>query len=60
MQRDTNKPLFAGGFLILVGFLGGSAWGISEGQPSLGTMIGVGVAAVIAALLWLFRRERRG
>lgn len=58
MQRDGSNALFAGGLLLFVGFIVGSAVGIANDEPSLGAMIGVGAAAVVAALLYL--RSRRG
>ena len=57
MQRDGSNALYAGGLLLFVGFLVGSAVGIAKDEPSLGAIIGVGVAAVVAALLYL--RARR-
>ncbi|WP_300974777.1 hypothetical protein [Sphingomonas sp. LHG3406-1] len=58
MQPDANKPLYAGGLLILVGFLAGSIIGIRQGEPSRGAIIGVGIAVLIAILLWLVGRNR--
>jgi hypothetical protein len=57
-MRNANNALYAGGFLILLGFLAGSAFGISEGQASLGAMIGVGAGALLALVLWLVNRGR--
>lgn len=58
MQRDDTSPLFAGGLLILVGFIAGAAFGIAYGQPSLGAIGGVALASLVAVLLWLRRRGR--
>ena len=52
MQRNGSQALFGGGLLLLLGFLAGSVAGIAFGQPSLGSILGVAAAAVIAALLW--------
>lgn len=57
MQPDLDKPAYAGGCLILVGFLVGAVAGIALGEPSLGTIAGVGIGGLIALLLWL--RARR-
>jgi membrane protein DedA with SNARE-associated domain len=59
MQRSGSTALYAGGLLLFVGFIAGSAIGIVKDQPSLGAILGVGVAAVVAALLWLLRKDRR-
>ena len=56
MQRNASNALYAGGFLIFIGFIVGSAVGIAKDEPSLGVIIGVAVAAVIALLLWLRAR----
>lgn len=57
MQRDASRPLYAGGLLLFVGFVVGAAAGIFYDQPSLGAILGVAAAAVVALLLWL--RSRR-
>ncbi|WP_426267218.1 hypothetical protein [Sphingomonas sp. LHG3443-2] len=56
MQRSGSTALYAGGLLLFIGFIAGSVIGIAKDQPSLGAIIGVGVAAVIAVLLWFVRR----
>ena len=53
MQRDGSRALYAGGLLLFVGFLVGAAGGIAYDEPSLGVILGVAAAAVIAVLLWL-------
>jgi hypothetical protein len=58
MQRDGSNALYAGGLLLFVGFIVGSAVGIAKDEPSLGAIIGVGAAAVVAALLFLRARFR--
>ncbi|GAA4042532.1 hypothetical protein GCM10022281_24650 [Sphingomonas rosea] len=58
MAAQQDKPLYAGGCLLFVGFLVGAAIGIAVDQPSIGTMIGVAVGAGIAVLLWVMRRQR--
>lgn len=57
MQTNGSNPLYAGGLLLFLGFIAGSVIGIATDQPSLGAMGGVGVAALLAALLWW--RSRR-
>ena len=58
MQRDGSRALYAGGLLLFLGFIVGSAIGIVVNQPSLGAMAGVGIAALLAILLWWGRRDR--
>ena len=58
MQRDGSRALYAGGFLLFLGFLAGSAVGIAIDQPSLGAMAGVAIAALLALILWFVRRDR--
>ncbi|UUR08482.1 hypothetical protein [Sphingomonas glaciei] len=57
MQRDGSTALYAGGLLIFIGFLVGSAAGIAYDEPSLGAILGVAAAAVLAILLWLRARS---
>lgn len=56
MQRDGSTALYAGGLLLFIGFLVGSAAGIAYDEPSLGAILGVAAAAVLALLLWLRSR----
>lgn len=56
MQRNASNALYAGGLLLFVGFIVGSAVGIAKDEPSLGAIIGVAVATVIAVLLWFRAR----
>lgn len=56
MQRSGSTALYAGGLLLFIGFIVGSVVGIAKGQPSLGAIVGVAIAAVIAVLLWFVRR----
>lgn len=56
MQRNGSQTLSASGLLILVGFLAGSAIGIASGEPSLGAILGVMAAAILAVLLWWLKR----
>lgn len=58
MQRGT-QVLYAGGLLLFLGFIAGSAIGVATDEPSLGAIIGVGVAAALALLLWIVRKDRR-
>lgn len=51
MQRNGSRTLYAGGLILFFGFIVGSAVGIVRDQPSLGAILGVMVAAVIALLL---------
>ncbi|GAA4009821.1 hypothetical protein [Sphingomonas humi] len=58
MQRDGSSLTYAGGLLLLVGFIAGAAVGIAIDQPSLGAIGGVAIAALLALLLWFVRRDR--
>ncbi len=42
----------AGGFLVAVGALGGAAIGFSIGEATPGFLIGLGVGAAAALLVW--------
>jgi hypothetical protein len=56
MQRNGSKALYAGGLLLFLGFIVGSAIGIANNEPSLGAILGVATAAVVALLLWFRSR----
>jgi hypothetical protein len=56
MQRDGSRALSAGGLLLLIGFIVGSAFGIANDEPSLGAILGVATAAIVSFLLWLRAR----
>lgn len=56
MQRNASNALYAGGLLLFAGFIVGAVVGIAKDEPSLGVIIGVGVAALIALLLWIRAR----
>lgn len=42
----------AGGFLIAVGALGGTAFGVYAGQPSIGFLVGTALGVALAVLIW--------
>jgi hypothetical protein len=48
----------AGGIFLTIGILAGLAWGVSAGNPMKGILIGTGLGALAALLLWLL--DRRG
>lgn len=58
MQRDGSKLFYAGGLLLFLGFIAGAAVGIALDQPSLGAIGGVAIAALLALLLWVLRKDR--
>jgi len=60
MQDDSTKATYAGGCLIFLGFLAGAVIGILRGEPSAGTLIGVGAGLLVALIVWLVARRRRG
>jgi hypothetical protein len=52
MTASKPKPRQAGGVLLALGFTGGAAAGILLGEPSAGFLIGGGIGAVLALLIW--------
>lgn len=58
MSKGTHNPTGAGA-IIAVLILGGAIVGGLRGQPSAGLLIGAGLGAIIALLLWLRERRRR-
>lgn len=57
MQRPTAR---AGGCFLTLCILGGFVAGLMIGNPMKGILIGTGIGAVLAVLLWLIdRREAR-
>jgi hypothetical protein len=55
MQRPTAR---AGGCFLTLCILAGFAAGLAIGNPMKGVLIGTGIGAVIAVLLWLIDRRR--
>lgn len=58
MQRDGSKLFYVGGLFLFLGFIAGAAIGIALDQPSLGAIGGVAIAALLALLLWVLRKDR--
>jgi hypothetical protein len=48
----------AGGIFLMIGILGGAAWGIARGEPMLGVLAGTGAGIAAAVLLWLLDLRR--
>jgi hypothetical protein len=55
---ENSQPRLAGGIFVAIGLLVGAIAGIAMDQPSAGMIIGFGVGAAIAVLVWLFDRKR--
>jgi len=53
----TRSPQ-SGGFFLFAAIIGGLIWGIVNGQPMRGVLIGAIAGAVLATLLWLIDRRR--
>ncbi len=54
-MKPTPK---AGGFFWMAAILIGTAWGLAAGNPMAGVLIGTGVGAGLAILVWLADRVR--
>lgn len=54
----TRNPM-AGGFFFMAAILIGAVWGVWAGNPMKGILIGTGVGAGIATLIWLLDRSSR-
>jgi hypothetical protein len=55
MPRRTAK---AGGCFLTLCILGGFIAGLAIGNPMKGVLIGTGLGALLAVLLWLIDRRR--
>ena len=55
-SKPPRKTPLAGGFIIVIGAIGGAIYGLIHHQPTIGLLVGVGIAVVISVLLWLFSR----
>lgn len=55
---QTGKASRAGGAIIAVTILGGALIGARLGQPSLGTVIGAAVGAIVTLAIYLYDRRR--
>ena len=59
MSNSANsRPRLAGGIFIAFGLLFGAIGGVVMDQPSAGMVIGMGIGAGIAVIVWLFDRKR--
>ncbi len=56
-NTPPRKTPLAGGVLIALGAVGGALWGLHNGQPTIGLLAGVGIAALLSVLLWLISRD---
>jgi hypothetical protein len=54
VRRNTHS----GGIFLTVGILAGFGWGVTEGAPMKGVLIGTGIGIAAALLVWLFDRRR--
>ena len=55
--RPPRKTPLAGGILIAFGALGGAGYGFYRGQPTIGLLVGIGIAIVLSVVLWLVSRD---
>ena len=58
MQQGSRTR--AGGCFLTIFILLGFLYGLSIQNPLKGTLIGLGIGAVIAIAVWLIDRARRG
>ena len=56
----TNRSPRSGGILLALGVTIGVIGGGLLGQPSLGFLVGLGVAILLVVILWLADRRRTG
>lgn len=56
-SKPPRKTPLAGGLLIALGAMGGAVIGLFRGQPTIGLLVGVGIAAALSVLLWLVSRD---
>jgi hypothetical protein len=56
-SKPSRAPM-AGGFLMAAGTLVGAIGGAFYGQSSLGFLLGLGLGAVAAIVIWLRERGR--
>ena len=57
MNRPAKRAANAGGFLLAVSVIVGTAIGVAKSQPSLGFLVGLAIGVTLAIALWL--RDRR-
>jgi Na+/proline symporter len=57
MNEPKNKSM-AGGVFIALGLIGGVIAGVYYNQASAGMVIGLGVGAAVALLVWVIDRKR--
>ncbi|HEX8384355.1 MAG TPA: hypothetical protein VF592_13400 [Sphingomonas sp.] len=53
-----SRPSAAGGVLIAIGAIVGTAVGVARQQPTLGLIIGIATGAALAVAIWLRDRAR--
>ncbi len=53
-----HRPRAAGGFFLMAAILIGFAWGVWQGVPVLGALIGTAIGMVAAVTTWLVDRRR--
>lgn len=59
MTSPSPRPAsMAGGVLIAIGAVFGAFAGATQGQPSIGFLIGLAVGLVLATAIWLRDRTR--
>jgi len=56
-SKPPRKTPLAGGFLIALGATIGAVIGLDRGQPTIGLLIGTGIAVALSVLLWLVSRD---
>ncbi|MEO8617983.1 MAG: hypothetical protein ABI412_01335 [Sphingomicrobium sp.] len=54
----TNRPQAAGGFFLIVPIIAGFGYGLSVGDASYWTVIGLAIGVALALLTWALDRRR--
>ncbi|RYD90440.1 MAG: hypothetical protein EOP61_29555 [Sphingomonadales bacterium] len=58
MEQQNGKASRAGGVIIAITVMAGALIGARLGQPSLGTVIGMGAGVAVALALYLYDRRQ--
>ncbi len=57
MRDGERKNAKSGGVLLAFSILAGVFWGLYEGEPSMGFLIGTAIGLALLLLVWLLDRR---